>query len=141
MDGYHLQRFIEAQKNDYSIALQEIMNGKKRSHWMWYIFPQIDGLGHSEVSKYYSIKNLHEAMAYIKHPVLGKRLHEISDASLRLKTNNATEIFGSPDDMKLRSCMTLFASLPGAEPVFDTVLKKFFAGIKDERTLKIIHKM
>ena len=134
-DQYNLQRFVDAQKNDYAIALSEIKNGRKRSHWMWYIFPQIQGLGFSSTSKYYAIKNSDEAKAYLEHPVLGKRLIQISNALLSSGGNNATSIFGSPDDVKLKSSMTLFASLPDVDDVFKKVLDKFFGGKTDEATL------
>ena len=133
-----LQRFIDAQQSDYETALSEIKRGRKQSHWMWYIFPQIQGLGFSATSKLYAIKNLKEAQAYLNHPLLGKRLKEITDALINLPSNNAHEIFGSPDDVKLRSSMTLFASLPDADPVFESALKKFFKGEKDAKTLSII---
>ncbi|MGN6266950.1 MAG: DUF1810 domain-containing protein [Ginsengibacter sp.] len=133
-----LQRFIDAQRSDYETALSEIKRGRKQSHWMWYIFPQIQGLGFSATSKLYAIKNLKEAQAYLNHPLLGKRLKEITDALINLPSNNAHEIFGSPDDVKLKSSMTLFASLPGADPVFESALKKFFKGEKDAKTLSII---
>ena len=135
-----LQRFIDAQKNDFEIALSEIKSGRKRSHWMWYIFPQIHSLGFSETSKFYSIKSLGEAREYLHHPVLGKRLIEISKALLDLPSDNAHAIFGSPDDVKLKSSMTLFASLPETDPVFESILEKFFYGEKDEKTLAIISK-
>ncbi len=137
-DPYNMQRFIDAQENDYEIALKEIGRGRKQSHWMWYIFPQITGLGYSAISRLYAISGLNEAQAYLGHPVLGKRLVAISEVLLQQKTGNATEIFGSPDDMKLKSCMTLFAMVPGADPVFELVLKKFFDGTKDDKTLSII---
>ncbi|KLT67401.1 DUF1810 domain-containing protein [Pedobacter sp. BMA] len=133
-----LDRFISAQATDYERALSEIKKGKKRSHWMWYIFPQIGGLGFSETSKFYAIKNINEAKEYISHPVVGKRLLEISQVLLELDETNALQIFGSPDDMKLKSCMTLFSSLPDASPVFQSVLNKFFNGQQDPQTLKII---
>jgi len=133
-----LQRFIDAQQSDYETALSEIKRGRKQSHWMWYIFPQIQGLGFSFTSKLYAIKNLHEAQAYLNHPLLGKRLKEITDALINLPSTNAHEIFGSPDDVKLKSSMTLFASLPDADPVFESALKKFFKGEKDAKTLSII---
>lgn len=133
-----LQRFIDAQEEDYANALAEIKNGRKRSHWMWYIFPQIQGLGFSEMSKRYAIKNLDEAEAYINHPVLGQRLIEICSALLKLPGDNAYLVFGSPDDMKLRSSMTLFASLPDAYPVFKSVLDKFFEGAMDNATLHLL---
>ena len=133
-----LKRFIDAQKTDYALALSEIKNGRKRSHWMWYIFPQIHGLGFSETSRFYSLKNMHEAEAFLSDAILGPRLIEISNELLKLKTNDAHQIFGSPDDVKLKSSMTLFASLPGADPVFESALKKFFNGERDAKTLSII---
>jgi uncharacterized protein (DUF1810 family) len=137
----NLQRFIDAQQRDYDIALTEIKQGKKRSHWMWYIFPQIQGLGFSETSRYYAIANKKEAISYIKHPVLGTRLLQICHALLHLSDKNATNIFGYPDDLKLKSSMTLFASLPNADPVFQAVLNKFFNKAKDEKTLQILEQL
>lgn len=131
----NLKRFRDAQERDYDTALAEISNGRKRSHWMWYIFPQVKGLGFSETSRYYGVDGLGEAEAYLNDPVLGKRLLEISEALLTLQTNNASQVFGSPDDMKLRSSMTLFASVKGAPPVFQKVLDKFYKGAKDPQTL------
>ena len=122
-----LERFINAQEHDFARALQEIKNGRKTSHWMWYIFPQIQGLGHSPTARYYAVKDQKEADAYMKHPVLGSRLLEISGELLKLNSCNATEIFGRPDDMKLKSSMTLFEAVSG-EPVFGRVLDKFFEG-------------
>ncbi|TSJ38940.1 DUF1810 domain-containing protein [Mucilaginibacter corticis] len=133
-----LQRFIDAQEADFATALAEIKNGRKHSHWMWYIFPQLQGLGFSETSKYYGINDLDEAEAYINHPVLGQRLIEICLELLRLKSDDANEIFGNPDDRKLRSSMTLFAALPDAYPVFQSVLDKFFKGEPDDKTLRLI---
>lgn len=133
-----LERFIDAQERDYQIALSEIKNGRKRSHWMWYIFPQIHGLGFSETATYYAIGNLREAEEFLTHPVLGKRLVEISNELMRLKTNDAYSIFGSPDDMKLKSSMTLFSLVPNADAVFQKALDKFFDGKKDEKTLSIL---
>ena len=135
---FNLQRFLQAQERDYANALSEVKSGRKRSHWMWYIFPQLQGLGFSETSRYYAIKNNREAEAYLSHPVLGKRLIEISEALLSLPDNNARNIFGSPDDMKLKSCTTLFASLPDTNVVFGKVLQKFFDGTKDEKTVRIL---
>ena len=134
----NLERFLKAQEKDYAIALSEIKNGKKQSHWMWYIFPQIQGLGISETSRYYALKNMQEAADYLKDAVLGKRLIDICNELLNLGNNDAHEIFGSPDDKKLHSSMTLFSSLPGTDPVFTKISDKFFAGKKDERTLQII---
>jgi uncharacterized protein (DUF1810 family) len=135
----NLARFIDAQKSDYATALSEIKNGKKRSHWMWYVFPQIAGLGFSETSKFYSLKSLREAQEYLKHPVLGPRLIEISNALLDLKSNDAHSVFGFPDDQKLRSSMTLFSGLPDTNPVFQAVLDKIFNGVKDAKTLEILN--
>jgi uncharacterized protein (DUF1810 family) len=135
-----LQRFIEAQEPTFERALAEIRNGSKQSHWMWFIFPQIQGLGISETSKYYAITNISEAIAYIKHPLLGNRLVSVCNELLKLKSNDAHNIFGSPDDLKLKSSMTLFASLPGADPVFQLVLQKFFNGEKDPKTLHLLNR-
>ena len=134
----NLTRFLDAQKSDYSTALAEIKNGKKRSHWMWYIFPQIHGLGFSETSKFYAIKNVQEAEDFLNDPVLGKRLIDICNELLNQKTNDAYQIFGSPDNVKLRSSMTLFSSLKNTDPVFQKVLDKFFQGEKDGKTLSMI---
>ncbi|MGI4750423.1 MAG: DUF1810 domain-containing protein [Janthinobacterium lividum] len=136
----NLNRFLDAQKSSYQTALTEIKNGRKRSHWMWYIFPQIQGLGFSETSKFYAIKDVSEAEAYLQHAVLGSRLIEICNAALGLASSNANSIFGSPDDMKLKSSMTLFAALDNANPVFQSVLDKFFGGKTDSQTLQIIRK-
>ncbi len=137
-DTYNLKRFVDAQHRDYETALSEIKNGRKRSHWMWYVFPQVGGLGFSETSRYYSIKNGEEAEAFLQHPLLGERLITICNALLSLPTNNAHSIFGSPDDIKLKSCATLFATLHNTNPVFEAVLQKFFGGKKDENTLRIL---
>jgi len=135
-----LTRFLDAQQSSYQTALSEIKSGRKRSHWMWYIFPQIQGLGFSETSKFYAIKDLDEAADYLNHPVLGSRLLEISRELVKLKASNATSVFGTPDDMKLKSSMTLFAALPATDPVFQQVLDKFFNGAKDEKTLQQLRK-
>jgi len=137
-NDYDLERFVEAQQSDYAIALSEIKSGRKQSHWMWYIFPQVLGLGYTGTSIHYGIKNLEEAAAYLEHEVLGKRLIEISSVLLSLETSDAHKIFGSPDNMKLRSCMTLFSLAPGADQVFQAVLDKFFNGQKDEKTLQLL---
>ena len=134
---YNLERFIDAQEASYEIALSEIKSGRKKSHWMWYIFPQVQGLGFSETSKFYAIKDIGEAKAFLEHPVLGERLVRICNALLYLESDNAHNIFGSPDDLKLRSSMTLFSSL-NINPVFQKLLEKFFNGIKDDKTLQII---
>ncbi|MEP7110325.1 MAG: DUF1810 domain-containing protein, partial [Ferruginibacter sp.] len=131
----NLERFIDAQETAYQVALSEIKNGRKRSHWMWFIFPQIHGLGFSETSKLYAIKDLREAEVFLQHPVLGRRLVAICNGLLALKTNDANTIFGSPDDLKLRSSMTLFSAVNNTDPVFLQVLDKFFDGIKDYKTI------
>src|SRR5262245_13034286 len=107
-DPYNLSRFVQAQEDDYARALSELRGGKKRTHWMWYIFPQLDGLAFSATAKLYSLKSVEEARAYLAHPILGPRLLECTEAVLRIEDRSATEIFGSPDDLKLRSCATLF---------------------------------
>jgi uncharacterized protein (DUF1810 family) len=133
-----LKRFTDAQEDSYAMAFSEIQQGRKQSHWMWFIFPQIAGLGFSETSRYYALKGLQEATDYLNHPVLGSRLINISRELLKLNTNDAHRVFGSPDDLKLKSCMTLFSMLPEADPVFKTVLEKFFNGEKDTKTLRLI---
>lgn len=132
-----IERFIQAQNEVYLRALNEIKSGRKQTHWMWFIFPQIKGLGLSMTSIFFSIKNVEEAKEFLKHPLLGQRLREISHALLELKTDNASVVFGSTDAMKLRSCMTLF-DVVEPETVFDNVLMKFFDGIRDKKTLKIL---
>ena len=135
-----LNRYIEAQERQYAIALAEMRSGHKTSHWMWFIFPQIAGLGFSDVSKFYAIKNLEEAKAYLKQEVLGKRLREISNVLLMHDTDNANLIFGSPDDMKLHSSVTLFAIADEDNPdnVFEKVIAKYFKGKYDSRTEEIL---
>jgi uncharacterized protein (DUF1810 family) len=133
-----LQRFIDAQQHSYDNALLEIKSGRKTSHWMWYIFPQIRGLGFSETSKFYAIQDIQEATAYIQHPLLGTRLVEISAALLIINNKSAREIFGTPDDMKLKSSMTLFAAVPKTSPVLQQVLDKYFNGDPDQATLELI---
>lgn len=132
-----LSRFLKAQEQDYEQALKEIRSGRKRSHWMWYIFPQIQGLGFSPTAQYYAIRDLQEARDYLAHPVLGARLKEISAALLDLDGLSASEIFGYPDDLKLRSSMTLFRLADLNEPVFLEVLEKYYDGKPDDRTVDI----
>jgi len=138
MNEQDLSRFLKAQERDYATALAEIRSGRKRSHWMWYIFPQIAGLGFSDTSKFYALADQEEAEAYFGHPVLGKRLIEISEALIALEDDNVNRILGSPDDLKLKSSMTLFASLPDSNPVFIQVLKKFYNGIADWETQRLL---
>ena len=136
----NLKRFTEAQYRDYEQALKEIKNGRKESHWMWYIFPQLKGLGRSYTSDFYGIENLDEAKAFFQDPYLGKNLQEIAAALLELDNDNATQIMGRPDDMKLKSSMTLFACADPENAVFEKVLEKFYNGHKDRRTLKMLSK-
>jgi uncharacterized protein (DUF1810 family) len=136
-DPHDLSRFVLAQEDDYEQALAELRSGRKRSHWMWYIFPQFDGLGFSSISKRYSIKSIAEAEAYLRHPVLGPRLAECAEAVLRIEGRSASEIFGSPDDVKLRSCATLFACVSPAGSVFERLLDKYYGGQRDGQTLRL----
>lgn len=135
-----LSRFLKAQEQDYEQALREIRSGRKRSHWMWYIFPQTQGLGFSPTAQYYAIRDLQEARDYLAHPVLGARLKEISSALLDLNGLSASEIFGYPDDLKLRSSMTLFRMADLNEPVFLEVLEKYYDGKPDARTVELAGK-
>ncbi|MBC7935674.1 MAG: DUF1810 domain-containing protein [Rhizobacter sp.] len=133
-----LQLFETAHKQYFKQALSEIKNGRKLTHWMWFIFPQIKGLGNSDLSKQYAIKDLEEAEAFIAHPVTGKNLIAIAAALLQLKGANPTHIFGKPDDVKLQSCMTLFALVANTNPVFEQVLYKFFNGKRDVKTIALL---
>lgn len=134
-----LARFLEAQNHTYLKALEEIKSGKKTSHWMWYVFPQLKGLGKSDMAEFYGIENLKEAEDYLAHPVLGKHLVAISEVLLSIYGKTANEIFGSPDDLKLRSSMTLFAIAGKSNPVFNAVLEKYFSGAHDKKTLELIN--
>jgi uncharacterized protein (DUF1810 family) len=137
-DPHNLRRFIEAQQGVYERAISEISSGRKRSHWMWYIFPQFAGLGFSSTSQHYAIKTLEEAKAYVAHPVLGPRLLECAQAALDVEGRSANQIFGSPDDMKLRSCATLFAGVSPAGSVFHRLIGKYYGGAFDEKTLHLL---
>ena len=137
-DPYILSRFVQAQEGVYEQALTEIRSGRKRSHWMWFIFPQFEGLGFSETSRRYSIKSAAEAEAYLCHPVLGPRLVECAKAALSVEGRSAFDIFGSPDDFKLRSCATLFASVSPAGSVFERLLDAYFQGRRDDKTLRLL---
>lgn len=136
----NLNRFIKAQEEDYSIALQEIKNGRKVSHWMWYLFPQISGLGMSETSQYYAIKDLEEAREYLNDKILGARLLEISNELLNLTTNNPKDVLGDIDALKLNSSMTLFSYI-SEEQIFKDVIDKYYNGIPDDATIKICQQM
>ena len=130
-----LDRFIKAQEQDYDIAMNEIRNGRKRSHWMWYIFPQIKGLGYSSTAQYYAIQDKAEAVAYMEHPILSARLVEISQELLKLDSSDAFAVLGYPDNLKLKSSMTLFY-LVSENKVFKQVLGKYFAGELDKKTIE-----
>jgi uncharacterized protein (DUF1810 family) len=134
-----VSRFLIPQNETYLRALAEIKNGKKVTHWMWYIFPQLKGLGSSETANYYAVKNINEAREYLHHPVLGKNLIEISEALLEIKSDSAHEIFGRPDAMKLHSSATLFSQVMGSDAVFAKVLDKYFNGIPDSRTIELLN--
>lgn len=137
-DPYDLSRFVRAQEESYEQALSEIKSGQKRSHWMWYIFPQIDGLALSATAKRYSIKTVEEAKAYLDHLVLGRRLLACAEAVLRIEGRSAAEIFGSPDDLKLRSCATLFACVLPPGSVFDRLIAKYYRGQRDSKTRQLL---
>jgi uncharacterized protein (DUF1810 family) len=137
-DPYDLARFVDAQTRDYARALAEIRAGRKRSHWMWYIFPQFEGLGSSPTSLHYAIRSRQEAAAYLAHPVLGRRLIECAGAALQIEDRSALDIFGSPDDMKLRSSATLFAQVSPLGSVFHQLIDKYFLGQPDERTIRLM---
>jgi uncharacterized protein (DUF1810 family) len=137
-DSFQLKRFLDAQEGVYPQAFAELRAGSKQSHWMWFIFPQIDGLGSSGTARFYAIKSRDEAQAYLEHPVLGSRLRECCEALLQVPDNNATRILGCPDDLKLRSSMTLFAAVAGNDPVFHKILAKFYGGLQDARTLELL---
>ncbi len=138
IDPYNLNRFVSAQRDSYARALLEIQGGDKRTHWMWYIFPQLEGLGSSSTARFYSIKNALEAKAYLEHPVLGPRLVECAEAVLGVQGRTAHDIFGFPDDLKLKSCATLFAAVSPSGSVFERVLEKYYGGERDEKTVELL---
>jgi uncharacterized protein (DUF1810 family) len=137
-DPYNLSRFVRAQQGDFERALAEVSGGRKRTHWMWYVFPQLDGLAFSSTSKHYAIKSIDEARAYLAHPVLGPRLLRCAEAAARVEGRSATEIFGPPDDLKLRSCATLFACVSPPGSVFERLLDKYYGGERDRKTLRLL---
>ena len=137
-DLYNLSRFIEAQEGIFESVLAELRNGQKRTHWMWFIFPQIEGLGHSTTSRQYSIKSEDEARQYLNHPVLGARLLKCAEIILAINGKSALDIFGSPDEKKLKSSMTLFSYVTDSESVFVRVLEKYFNGKRDKKTLYLL---
>jgi uncharacterized protein (DUF1810 family) len=135
--SFDLNRFLEAQESIYGTALAELKNGRKLSHWMWFVFPQIDGLGNSPTAKRYAIKSIDEAKAYLNHPLLGARLTECTKALLDIKGLSAADIFGYPDDLKFCSSMTLFESVASHNSLFSEAIDQYFGGERDARTLAI----
>ncbi len=140
-DPYDLKRFLSAQEGVYERALAELKSGEKRTHWMWYIFPQIDGLGYSPTARRYSIRSMEEARQYLVHPVLGKRLLECTETVIALRGGSVSEIFGYPDDLKFKSAMTLFEKIAGPGSVFSSALEKYCRGERDAATLKLLEKL
>ncbi len=138
MDPFDLARFRTAQEGVFETARAELAAGAKRSHWMWFMFPQMRGLGTSAMAEFYGIGSLSEAQAYLADPTLGPRLVELTEVALRHSGRPPHAVFGTPDDLKFRSSMTLFSSVPGAPPVFAEALRQFFAGAPDPRTLAMI---
>lgn len=134
MDTFNLDRFLDGQRFGYDYALNEIRNGRKEGHWIWYVFPQLKGLGHSPNAEYYGISGIEEAKQYLAHPILGPRLREISEALLSIENKSAREILSSIDALKVRSCMTLFDAV-SPNDIFSRVLKKYYNGIRDVLTL------
>ena len=139
-DSFDLNRFLSAQKDIYDRALAELRAGEKHSHWMWYVFPQIEGLGSSPTTRHYSIKSLEEARRYLAHPVLGKRLIECAEAVMMHQGLSAEDIFGHPDDWKLQSSMTLFELVSESGSVFSRILDKYYQGKRDSKTIGIVNK-
>jgi len=137
-DPYNLERFLSAQARDYAVALSELQAGEKRSHWMWYVFPQLRGLGHSDKAQFFGIGSLEEARAYLSDPILGRRLRESVGALLDLRATNAAEILGSVDAQKLRSCLTLFRLAAPHEPSFARALEQYFEGGMDPKTIELL---
>ena len=135
-----LQRFLTAQENIYEAVCTELKAGNKTTHWMWFIFPQLEGLGQSVMAKQYAINSKTEALEYLNHPVLGTRLLECAGLMLAAKGKSAFEILGTPDDLKFRSCMTLFEAVASDEPVFTQALAKFYGGKPDPRTVELLHR-
>ena len=137
-DPFHLQRFLDAQASVYPLVVAELRSGQKQSHWMWFIFPQFAGLGSSAMSRRYAIRNIEEAGEYLRHPVLGPRLVECTEAVKALDRRSARQILGAPDDKKLCSSMTLFELVSGPGSVFAAALEKYFSGERDARTIEMV---
>ncbi len=135
---FNLERFVKTQHSRYETVLSELKNGQKKTHWMWFVFPQIEGLGKSQAAQYYAIRGLEEALAYLSHPVLGERLRECVGVLLKIQGRTLHEIFGHPDDWKFRSSMTLFEYVSPDEPYFAKALERYCDGKRDDKTLEII---
>ena len=136
---YNLKRFLDAQDEVFEQVCTELREGRKRTHWMWFIFPQLKGLGHSAMAEFYAISSLQEAEAYLSHPVLGARLTQCTELVNQIEGRTVDQIFGSPDNLKFRSCMTLFAQLEADKQLFKDALEKYFGGEVDARTLELLH--
>jgi uncharacterized protein (DUF1810 family) len=137
-DPYNLKRFLDAQDEVFGQVCTELREGRKRTHWMWFIFPQLKGLGHSTTAEFYALSSLEEAEAYLSHPVLGARLRQCAELVNQIEGRTVDQIFGSPDNLKFRSCMTLFAQLESNNQVFKDALEKHFGGEADTRTLELL---
>ncbi|MDB6164304.1 MAG: calpastatin [Xanthomonadaceae bacterium] len=138
-DPYDLQRFVDAQDGVFGQARDELSAGRKTTHWMWFVFPQLRGLGHSAMATTFGITSLDEARAYLAHPLLGPRLRECVALTLRIRGRSVTDVFGSPDDLKFRSCMTLFQRAGPEEHLFGDALRNYCGGTPDTRTLELLH--
>ena len=141
MDQYNLNRFVDAQMTTYEGAMLELARGRKESHWVWYIFPQIEGLGRSDTAKLYSIKSLEEGRAYLEHLVLGPRLIKACEILLNLKDSSMDEVMGFPDDLKLQSSMTLFEFISGSNSIFTKIIELYFDDVRDDASLKILQRL
>jgi len=139
-EPFDLERFVSAQADVIERVRGELQRGRKQSHWMWFVFPQLVGLGFSPMAQHYAISSLAEARAYLAHPLLGARLRECTELVLAIHGKTAHDIFASPDDLKFRSCLTLFAEAAPDEIVFNIALEKYFAGARDPRTLSLLHR-
>lgn len=140
-DRFDLQRFVSAQECQYNDAISELKSGRKLTHWIWFVFPQLEGLGRSPTAQHYAIRSLAEARAYLDHPLLGARLKECTSAVLNVEGRTAHEIFGHPDDLKFHTCMTLFAAISGQESIFEKAIEKYYNGTSDQATLDLLKAM
>jgi len=140
-DPFDLERFVDAQRTTYERARAELLAGRKRTHWMWFIFPQLEGLGRSATAQHYAIRSLDEARAYLEHPILGPRLVECTEIVNRIDGKSAYEIFGTPDDLKFRSSVTLFVQVARDQPVFEQALAKYFDAVPDPLTIELLSRV